>query len=410
MPVYNYTGINDKGKKTSGIVDADSEKIARVKLRKIGVYPTSINTSGKGAKPKKISLSTNIDLGRYFQRIKTQDIAVMTRQLSTLVSSGIPLVDSLQALEDQIENVKLRSAVTTIRERVNEGSKLSDSLKNYPKIFSDLYINMVSAGENSGALDLVLERLADFTEGQAKLKSQIIGAMIYPIIMSVVGVALMIFLFAVIIPKITMIFEDIEVALPLPTRILIGISDAFLGYWYLIVIFLVLIVYGFRRWKKTEKGRAYFDKKVLSIPLLGKLLRMIAISRFARTLATLLSSGVPLLTSMDIVRNIVSNVVLKGVIEDTKNAVKEGEPVAESLKKSGEFPPIVTHMIATGEKTGQLEKMLERVADSYDSQVDNTVSALVTVLEPLMILVMAAIVAFVVLSILVPLLKMSQGI
>lgn len=406
MPVFNYTGINDKGKNTTGIIDAENDRAARVKLRKMGIYPTKIRLSGRGG--GKISLSSNIDLSKYLQRVKTQDIAVMTRQLATLVGSGIPLVDSLQALEDQVDNMKLKTVITNIREKVTEGSKLSDAMKGHPKIFNALYVNMVNAGENSGALDIVLERLADFTENQAKLKSRVVGAMIYPIIMSVVGIALMLMLIVYVVPKVTKIFEDVNATLPLPTRILISISDAIIGYWYIIILLLIIIGYGIKRWLKTEKGREYFDKKILKVPLFGKLFRMVAISRFSRTLSTLLSSGVPLLTSMNIVKNIITNVILKRVVEDTSNSVKEGESVAEPLKRSGEFPPIVTHMISVGEKTGQMEKMLERVADSYDMQVDTAVSTMMTLLEPLMILVMAGVVSFIVMSILLPILQLNQ--
>jgi general secretion pathway protein F len=406
MPVFNYTGINDKGKNTTGIVDAENERAARAKLRKMGVYPTKIGLSGKGG--GKLSLSTNIDLSKYFQRIKTQDIAVMTRQLSTLVGSGIPLVESLQALEDQVDNVKLKTIVTSVRERVTEGSKLSDAMRTYPKVFDVLYVNMVDAGENSGALEVVLERLADFTENQAKLKSKVIGAMIYPILMSVVGAALMLMLIVYVVPKVTKIFEDVNATLPLPTRVLISVSDAVIGYWYIIILFLILVAYGIKRWLKTEKGREIYDKKILHVPLFGNLFRMVAISRFTRTLSTLLNSGVPLLTSMDIVKNIMTNVVLKRVVDETRDSVKEGESIAGPLKRSGEFPPIVTHMVAIGEKTGQMEKMLERVADSYDMQIDTAVSTLMTLLEPLMILVMAAIVSFIVMSILLPILQLNQ--
>ena len=409
MPVYSYNGINDSGKKTSGIVDAENERAARVKLRKLRVYPTSLRASGgRGGGGPKLSLGSNIDLNRYLQRIKTQDIAIMTRQLATLVSSGIQLVDSLQALEDQLENEKLKTIITGIRERVTEGSKLSDAMKGHPKVFNDLYVNMVNAGENSGALDIVLERLSDFTENQAKLKSRVVGAMIYPVIMSIVGAALMLMLIVYVVPKVTKIFEDVDATLPLPTKILIGVSDGLINYWYLFIIVGFLIAYGVKRWLRTEKGRETYDRYVLRVPLFGKLFRMVAISQFSRTLSTLLSSGVPLLTAMDIVRNIVTNKILKQAVEDTKNSVKEGASVAEPLKRSGQFPPIVTHMIAVGEKTGQLEKMLERVADSYDMQVDTTVSSLMTLLEPMMILVMATVVAFIVMSILLPILQLNQ--
>lgn len=407
MPVFNYTGINNKGKKTAGIVDAESERAARVKLRKMGIYPTSLNTSGKGG-PTKLSLNSNVNLDKYFKRIKTQDIAVMTRQLATLVNSGIPLVDSLVALEDQLENIKLKEIITSVREKVTGGSKLSDSMKGYPKVFNNLYVNMINAGENSGTLDLVLDRLADFTESQARLKSRIMGAMIYPIIMSVVGTLLMIGLMTFVVPQLTKLFLDMRATLPLPTRILMAVSNIFVNYWYLLILAVVLAIFGVRKWLRTDSGHEYYDQKVLKIPLFGKLIRMIAISRFSRTLSTLLASGVPLLVSMDIVRNIVTNRVLKRVIEATKTSVQEGESIAEPLRRSGEFPPIVTHMITIGEKTGQLEKMLERVADTYDTQVDTTISSLMTLLEPLMILGMALVVAFIVLSILLPILQLNQ--
>jgi len=407
MPVFNYTGINDKGKKTNGIVDAESEKAARTKLRKMGVYPTSLRGGGKGGS-RKLSLNANIDVGKYLQRVKTQDIALMTRQLATLVGSGIPLVDSLQALEDQLENIKLKEVMTSVREKVTEGGKLSDAMKGHPKIFNDLYVNMINAGESSGALDIVLERLADFTENQAKLKSKVIGAMVYPTIMTVVGLVMMIVLMVFVIPQMTGMLEQMGATLPLPTRVLIGISDVFVKYWYLLIIFVVILGVLFKRWIKTEKGREVYDRKMLKMPLFGDLFRMVAISRFARTLSTLLNSGVPLLVSMDIVRNIVSNVILKRVMEETKNSVKEGESVAEPLKRSGEIPPLVTHMIAIGEKTGGLEKMLERIADTYDTRVDTTVSSMMSILEPVMILVMAGIVAFVVLSVMLPMLELSN--
>jgi len=409
MPVYTYTGINDKGKKTSGIVEAEGEKFARSKLRKMGVYPTSLKVSGKAGGSTHVSLSMNIDFSRFVQKVKTQDIAIMTRQLATLVASGIPLVDSLQALEEQTEHPKLKPVLSSVREKVTEGGKLSDAMRGYPKIFNELYVNMINAGENSGALDLVLERLAEFTEKRAELTSKVTGALIYPIIMAVVGVLLMGILLVTVIPKITVMIESVGQVLPLSTKMLIWLSDTVQSYWYLIILFGLLATYGIKRWRGTEKGRAYSDKKLLRLPLFGKVFRMIAISRFSRTLATLLSSGVPLLLSMDITRNIISNVTIKKAVEETKNSLQEGASVAEPLKKSGEFPPMVTHMIAVGEKTGQLEKMLERIADAYDMEVDNTISNLMTVLSPVMVLGMAGAVAFAVMAIIQPMMTISQA-
>ena len=332
----------------------------------------------------------------------------MTRQISTLLNAGIPLVDSLTAVIDQVDNVRLRKILTEVREKVTEGSKFSDAMRHYPKIFNNLFVNMVNAGENSGTLDVVMLRLADFTESQSALRSKIIGAMIYPIIMSIVGFALMAMLLTFVVPKVTAIFEGMDATLPLPTRVLISISNGLVSYWYVVVLMIPIIIYSVRRWINTPKGREWYDTKILKMPIFGNLVRLVAISRFSRTLSTLLSSGVPLLTSMDIVSHIVTNVKICKAIKDTRNSVQEGASVAEPLRKSGEFPPIVTHMIAIGERTGDLEKMLERVANSYDTQVSNTVSTLTTLLEPIMILVMAGVVSFIVMSILLPILQLNQ--
>ncbi len=398
MPVFQYIGIDSKGKRAAGTVDAENERAARARLRRMNIFPTSLGI--EGAMKQKVGLGMQIDFSKYFQRIKVQEVAVMTRQLATLLDANIPLVDALTALVDQVENPKLRTILARVKDKVMEGSKLSDALKGYPKVFGDLYVNMINAGENSGALDIVLQRLADFTEGQAKLRSKIIGAMIYPAIMSVVGLLLMIALLVVVVPKVTAIFEDTGATLPLPTKILMGVSGTLSNYWYVFAVGVPLFVYGVKKYLKTPSGIALWDRKALTIPLFGKLNRMIIIARFSRTLATLLASGVPLLVSMDIVRNIVTNTRLRDVIEQTRDSVREGQSVADPLKRSKEFPPLVTHMIAIGEKTGELESMLERVADTFDSEVDNTLATLTTLLEPLMIIVMAAVVSFIVLSIL----------
>ena len=408
MPVFQYIGIDQKGKRASGMVDAESERAARFKLRKMGVFPTSLTPKGSAAVSQKMSLSMQVDFSKFLQRVKIQDVALMTRQLSSLLNAGITLVDSLEALIEQIDNVKLRTVLTEVREQVIAGARMSDSLKQHPKIFSDLYVNMVGAGEASGALDVVLMRLADFTEGQAQLKSKIIGAMIYPAIMTVVGFALMAMLLIYVVPKVTSIFADVNAALPLPTRILMSVSNSLKDYWYVFLLMIPVLFYAVRKFLKTPGGRAWWDRRSLKLPLFGKLQLMVIVSRFTRTLATLLSSGVPLMAAMDIVRNIVTNTELRRIIEETRDSVREGQSMAEPLKRSGQFPPIVTHMIAIGEKTGELEKMLERVADNYDTQVDTTVSALTTLLEPIMILVMAAIVSFIVMSILLPILQLNQ--
>jgi general secretion pathway protein F len=406
MPVFEYIGIDSKGKRAQGTVDGDNERAVRLKLRRMGVFPTSLALEGTGG--KKASLSMNIDVGKYLQRVKQSEVALMTRQLSTLVGSSIPLVDALAALVEQITNPKLRGIVSRVKDKVVEGSKLSDAMRGNPKVFGDLYVNMIAAGEGGGALDVVLMRLADFMEGQAKLRSKVISAMIYPAIMSVVGVGLMVMLLVYVVPKVTKIFEDVDATLPLPTRILMTVSDILASYWYVFVLLIPVAIYSIKRFLRTPDGKAWWDKKLLTLPIVGKINRLIIIARFSRTLATLLASGVPLLTALDIVKNIVTNSRLKKVIESTRDQVREGAPVGDTLKKSGEFPPMVTHMISIGEKTGDLEKMLERIADTYDADVDNTLSTLTTLLEPIMILVMAGVVSFIVMSILLPIMQLNQ--
>lgn len=404
MAVFSYKGMDAAGKKVSGIIDSDNLKTARQKLRKLKIFPTEVNEGSSGVK----AISGGFDLRRFTQKVKVTDVANMTRQLSTLLNANVPLVDSLSAVVEQIENPKLKSAISEVKEKVKEGGRLADSMRAYPDMFGDLYLNMVAAGEVSGALDTVLARLADFTESQAKLQSKVKGALTYPLVMAVVGLALMGFLLVFVVPKIVKIFEDTKATLPLPTKILIGISHFVAGYWYIIIVVGVGLYIGIKKWKATPKGRLWFDGMSLKVPIFGEMFRMIAISRFCRTLSTLTSSGVQLMQSLEIVKGIVNNVVLEQVIEDTRNSVKEGESIAEPLRKSGQFPPLVTHMIRIGEKTGSLESMLERVADNYEDQVDTKVSTLTTLLEPLMIVVMGGVVSAIVLSILLPILKLNQ--
>jgi general secretion pathway protein F len=411
MPVFEYSGLTEAGKSIRGLKDAESAKVLRTLLRKEGVYVTETRTAdgaaATSAKPGS-AMSREVDIRGFFgSGVSTQDIAVATRQLATLINAGIPLVDSLTALVDQVEHPRLKKILGLIKQKVNEGASLADALGEHPKVFSNLYVNMIRAGESSGALDVVLVRLADFTEGQAQLRNRLIGAMLYPAIMVVVGIAIVGILFVVVIPKVTTIFNDMQVSLPWTTQILIALSSFARDYWYLLLIGIPLILYGIKRWIGTPKGKSWWDRTQLRIPVFGELVRMLAIARFARTLATLLKSGVPLLTSMDIVRNIVHNSVLSRVIEDAREAIREGESIAAPLKRSGQFPPLVHHMIAVGEKSGQLEDMLQNVARSYDSQVEMRITALTSLLEPVMIVVMGAGVAFVVFSILMPIMQLN---
>jgi general secretion pathway protein F len=404
MPVFEYKALSNTGKPVQGLKEAESPKALRAALKRDGVFLTEV----LGEKQQQAQQAREVNVRRWVVgRVSADDLAITTRQLAVLVHAGIPLIDALNALVEQVEHERLKRVISDVKQRVNEGSSLADALAVHAKVFSTLYINMIRAGESSGALDVVLVRLADFTESQARLRSKVMGAMTYPAAMGVVGGAIMLILFAVVIPKITKIFEDTQVTLPLTTKILIGFSSFVSDFWWLLLLLAGAAAWGFMRWKDSPAGRARWDRTKLTLPIFGRLIRTIAIGRFARTLATLLKSGVPLLAAMDIVKNIVGNVRLAEVIEQSRQAIQEGESIAAPLKRSGEFPPLVHHMVAIGERSGSLEEMLGNVADAYEDQVDTTVGALTSLMEPIMIVLMGAVVTFIVFSVLMPILQIN---
>jgi general secretion pathway protein F len=407
MPVYEYRGLDENGEEVQGIRDAESESSLRQQLQAEGIYTTEVY---EGEQAEEKARGREIDFSQYFERVTLRDIAVLTRQLSTLLGAGIPLVRALNAISDQAEKDELKRVISDIRRRVNEGSSLAAAVGEHPEHFSGLYQNMVKAGESSGNLDVVLQRLTDFLDDQIELRGKIIGAMVYPALMMVVGAILLALIFTFVIPKVTQLFQDQDAALPFITRVLIGVSDLLSNWMFMLVAIPATgaAIAAFSYWKNTPEGEETWDNFVLRIPVVGSLIRMIAISRFARTLGTLLSSGVPLLTAMDIVKNILGNTRLVEVVEEARVDIEEGENIADPLRRSGEFPPLVTHMIAVGEKSGQLEEMLGNVAESYDQQVDMRIQALTTLLEPLMIVIMGVAVAIVVFAVMMPLLQLNQ--
>lgn len=413
MPVYAYRGLNDVGREVKGLLDAESPRMLRTQLKKQGIRIIDHheeNEKKKGPAKSAITASgaTEIDFKRYFERVTVADVALVTRQLATLLGAGITLINALTAIVDQVENEQFKKIFGQIKTEVNEGSSLADAMAKHPKVFGNLYVSMVRAGEASGALDQVLVRLADFTEAQAQLKAKIMSAMLYPIIMIGVGSIIMIILFVVVIPRITKIFTQIKAELPLQTRFLIFVADVIKDYWWLLILVAIALVYFFRRWLRSPKGRRRFDTSLLKAPIIGNIARLVAVARFSRTLATLLRAGVPVLNALDIVKDVLNNVRLAEVVTEAREAIREGESIADPLKRSKEFPPIVVHMVATGEKSGQLEEMLENVADNYDFQVDQRVERLTTLIEPIMIVGMGGGVAFVVWAILMPILSLSQ--
>lgn len=404
MTVFAWKGVNASGRNVDGVRDADNPKALRVLLRKDGILVTEIMEEAEARKRS----SRDVNLGKLFERVSTFDIAVVTRQLATLLRSGIPLVEALTALIDQLDKPLLKNAFTQIRDQVNEGSSFADALAKHPKLFQTLYVSMVSAGEASGTLEAVLARLADFLEAQARLTSRVVSTLAYPAFMAVLGVAILALMMGVVVPKVTSIFDSFDQVLPWYTRALIFTSDVFSSYWYVFFALLGVGIWWFRRWKRTEAGRAAWDLFVLRSPLFGKLVVMIAVTRFARTLATLLRSGVPVLRAMEITRNVLGNTVLMAVVEEARTSIREGESIAVPLKRSGRFPPIVTHMIAIGERSGQLEEMLENVANAFDAQVESRIGAMTSLLGPLMIVIMAVGAGGMMMCILMPLLQMNE--
>jgi len=401
MPGFDYRGLNSAGKNIKGSIEAENLKMARARLKRDGIYVVDI-------KDKKVAAAKKASGFTIGSGVNVQELSMMTRQLATLVKAQIPLVDCLSALVDQVENQVLQNAMSEIRQAVNEGSSLHRALAKYPKIFPVIYISMIEAGEMSGTLDLILLRLAEFTEKQNVLKNKIRSAMMYPILMGVFGFAVMVVLFVFVIPKITAVFDEMKQTLPWYTTLLISISNFVADYWIGLSVSLVVIIVSFLRWTTSVGGRPQWDAMKLKFPVFGKLIRMVAVSRFAKTLSTLLAGGVPMLTAFDIVKNVVDNKVFEKVIAEARDNVSEGDSIAAPLKKSGEFPPIVLHMISIGEKTGDLENMLAQVSDAYDFQVDNAISGLTSLLEPVMIIAMGVIVGFIVFAILVPIFNMSN--
>ncbi len=404
MAVYAYKGIDARGKAVKGTRDADNAKALRMVLKRDGVLATEILEQSEAAR----KTARDIDFGRLFRRVSPMDVAVATRQLSVLLRSGVPLVEALSALIDQLDHPELKAAFTDTRNQVNEGSTLADALRVHPKFFLPLYVNLVAAGEASGTLEEVLGRLAEFLDDQTRLQSKVRGALAYPLVMGVVVVLILFLMMSVVVPKVTAIFDNFNQTLPWYTTLLIWVSDIFSNYWWLLAALIGGGIYWFRRWRASEEGRRKWDLFMLEVPLFGQLLTMVAVARFARTLATLLASGVPVLTAMDITRNVLGNTELMRVVEDARESVREGEGIAKPLRQAGRFPPMVTHMIAVGERSGQLEEMLLHVADAYDQQIEVRVGAMTSILEPLLIVVMGVIVGGIAFAILMPLLRLNE--
>ena len=400
MAIYQYKGLDSSGKEVKSSINCDSEQVAKNRLRTKGIMLIDIKEQKSSAGNKKtLTISKSVN---------TNDLALMTRQLATLVRARIQVVEAFSALIDQTDNPHLRIILAEIKQKVNEGSSLAAALKDYPNVFNNVYSNMVGAGEASGTLDVVLLRLAEFTEAQMKLKSRIKGAMLYPLIMVVVGSLMMGIIFIFVIPKIQKIFKSMKKTLPLQTRICIWISDFLQNYWWAVLIGLFAAFFVFKKYIRTKKGEAKWHRLLLKLPIIGPLSTMIDVSRFCSTLATLLRSGVPILTSMQIVKNLVGNVHIQQAVEDARISVREGASMTGPLKNSKLFPSMVTHMVGLGEKSGELEPMLQIVAQNYEDEVESRLSGLTSTLEPLMMVGMGLAVAFIVFSVIAPMMELNS--
>lgn len=414
MAVFEYKGFDKAGKAVTGIIDADNPKVARIKLRKQSIFPTDVHIQKKGGGIRGSGLDMEIDVESYFQFVSKRDISILTRQMATLVGANVPMAETLNALVEQSEKQKLKVVLSEVKERVNEGSTLADALGAHPKIFDNLFVQMVRAGERSGSLAPVLKRLAGFAEASVKMQGKLRGAMIYPIIMAVVGLTILIGLFTYVVPQLKDLIEGInqgkDVALPWVTQLVFFFGDLLTSWWSILIAILLVSGYlGFQAWIRRA-GKKWWHGVLLKLPVVGKLNRMVAVSRFCRTLSTLLTSGVPIITALGIVKSVIGNVVLESAVEDASANIQEGQSISAPLKRSGQFPPMVTHMIAIGERTGELENMLVSVADAYESEVSTAIEAFASILGPVMIVVLGGVIFVVALGLLLPVANLTNSV
>jgi len=407
VPVYAYKGVTSAGKAARGHVDAESVKGARLRLRRDGIYPTEIAEGRAEREAPEVVRRFAMRMPN-LHRISALDLAIATRQAATLLGAGIPLVESLRALTEQVENPRLKGVYGQVREHVNEGASFADALA-ASGVFPELYVSMVRAGEAGGALEQVLERLADYMESQVRLRNKVGSILIYPFVMFGFACVVVGALVTVVLPQITQLLESLDQPLPFYTRWIIAGSNFTREWWWAMALVGVAGAIGFRAAVRTTRGRHTYDRVVLRLPVVGKLARLIAISRFSRTLSTLLAGGLPIIRALHTAGEVAGNTVLAEAIDAARLSITEGASVARPLRASGEFPPLVTHMIEVGEQSGALEAMLAKVADTYEEQVETAVTRLTALLEPFLILVMVGIVLVIILATLVPLLQVTSS-
>jgi general secretion pathway protein F len=397
VPTYRYTGVSREGIEKKGVVDAESVFAARLKLRTEGMYPLALTEEiGKGRLFPSLSL-----LGR------KEFLPLLTRQLATLVGAGVPVVSALQSLSAQVDDPESRRVLVEIQEGVRSGMSLARATESQPETFPELYVSMVRAGEESGTLPLSLSRLADHLEEQARTVNRVRSALTYPLLMASVAGLVIVFLLSFVVPKIVGVFSHLGQALPLPTRVLIAVSGLFAAGWWVLLLLLGGLVVAGRRYLATDKGKRVRDSFLLRLPILGRIVHLSALSRFARTLSTMVAGGIPIDRALRIVAPVVGNAVFAERIEAAAARVVEGSSLSEALRQHAEIPPTLVQMVAVGEESGKLDYLLEKMGEAIDGEVEARLSRALSLMEPVIILIMGTIVAYIVISVLLPLLEIS---
>ena len=399
MPFFVWKGVNTKGVKRKGKMEAQDEKQVEGMLKRMRITPTLV-------KPAPKDLFENVSFMQ--PKIKPKDVMIFTRQFSTMIDAGLPLVGCLKILSDQQENKTFKNMLRDINDSVQTGSTLSESLKKFPKIFDDLYCNLVAAGEAGGILDTILQRLAEYMEKAEKLKAKVKSAMMYPIIVVIVAILVIGVIMVAVIPVFEGMFAEFDAALPLLTTIVVNISNFIRGNIIYMLVALGIFIYGFKRFINTERGRVVYDRTMLMAPVFGDLIRKVAVAKFTRTLSTMMASGVPIIASLDIVARTAGNKIVEAAILDTKSAIAEGRAIADPLMESGVFPTMVVQMISVGEEAGALDAMLEKIANFYDDEVDTAVEALTSMIEPLLMVFLGGSIGTLVIAMYLPIFKMAS--
>lgn len=418
MPIFEYKAYASGGAVQSGVIDADTSREARARLRRENLLVSEIHElkGGRRSKPSgsggKVSLLEKVRRGRQASSSPSmrnlEVLTSVTRQMGTLLSSGIPLAETLKAIIEQAEQRSTETMFREIRERINSGASLADALAEHPQMFSELYVNMVRAGEATGNVDVVLRRLADYLQAQRALRRKVVSALTYPVMMIAIGLIVVSILMTVVVPKITGMLQDQGQTLPAPTQVLIFVSDLFKDWWWAGCLAIAAVSFAIERIYRTDKGRLWIDTNLLRLPILGDLLRKQAVSRFTRTLSTLLQSGVPAVQSLEITQKVVGNRVIGDATGEIRSRILEGTDIATPLKQSGAFPPLVGYMVAVGEQSGELEQMLDRIAIAYDDEIDIATERMTSVIEPIMIILLAVVVGYIVVSIVLPILQIGN--